>query len=289
MHMKKRGMIDLVYIVMAVAVILVGTLFYTEFSVGTKDLDKVESCRLSVYQNSQYRTGNVFKSLTGLDAPTPEIAAIDCPKRDLVINNKLVDKYKQGPEFGAKYEIATAMKTCKYQWGDFQLNPFSTDWFSGNKKFCGICYVVSFDDKFTLKGQKLGNFMQFLSSNYVSDGSKTFANYLTNTNYSWEIPSTVSGQSIDSIDTNKNYVVMYNINKKGFIVGSMSAIGGAGVGCALGSFLPIVGTAIGCGLGFMAGGIGGYVIGSPTLDEEQAIWFIPTESIRDRECDILYQ
>ncbi len=292
MGMTKKGQTEAAYIILALALVLVGTLFYYNFKVDASSQTTIEKCRLSVLQNSAYRSGAVIKHTTGINIPTPEVSAIDCPKMVLNISRKLVDRYTS-PDYGAKYEIASAMKTCKYEWGDFQLRPFSVDWFETGKRFCSICYGVSFSDDFPEKGQKLTNFMQFLSANRPQGSAQTFAQYLTNTNNTWDIPSSVGSMSTDQIDTNKDYVVMYTIDKKGTllssVLGVVGGVGGIAAGCTIGSFLPIVGTAIGCGLGFIAGGTAGYVVGTGTLHEDQAVWFVPLDSVRDRGCDILYQ
>ena len=288
---KKRGQAELPYAIIAVAAIIITVLFVHNYSKAFDDEKEIQACRLSVLQNAKLRPGTVGEAV-GIEFPTPELTAIDCPKRKLEISSRLVDKYKQGPEYGAKLEIAEAMRKCWKQWlGPEGFAPFDTGWLEGDKRFCAICYDVSFADDFQneLKIKQLNNFVEFLRTTYTPDGSYRYVNYLTNTNWSFSLPPGSSEQFNDAMSTEQDYVVMYRVDRKGYWLGSIIGSTAVSSGCIAGTWAGgPTGFVIGCGLGLIGGGIG-YVTATEDLHHEASIVVKPSHLIREDGCKVLYQ
>ncbi|KHO45967.1 MAG: hypothetical protein QS98_C0006G0032 [archaeon GW2011_AR3] len=294
---KKKGNIAVMpYVILTTVFILVWSIYIANFNLKAKESKEVEACRFSVFRNSELRAEILAKKFIGLEIPSSEIAAIECPKRKLLIDTKMTSAYED-KEFGAKDHIAEAMRLCWYQWGRGKLSPFDESFFDSKNKFCAVCYDVKFDDSFSRKYAKLDNFLNFLAQYNVPDGGTRYINYLTNSNHTWEITQEMKLQFIDSIDTSKDYAILYTIDKPGTIVQSMTGAGGAAVGtyagCKFGGlltpFLGPLGVVIGCGGGFVIGGYYGYAIGETSLVGDSKVMLLQSSVLREHGCDVLYQ
>jgi hypothetical protein len=295
---KKRGMVSVpVEVVLILAFIVVAGLFYKEFISGASGTVGVSACQFSVLLNSEART---TKKLPG------ESIGVNCPKSDLTIDNDLVKGYALGPEWGAKYEIANALSNCRKRWGGGELTPFDTGWLEGGKTFCAICYDVTFGDDFRKDTKKLSNFFRFILTNKDSTTGKYFVDDLTGTNNSWqdvskmfgnnELPPELQNSLIDEIDTGRDYSIIYRIDRNGYWqntlgIGTATLVSGA-AGCKVGSLLSAasgVGIAIGCGVGFIGGAAGTYFFGTSEPTHTSTFKIVPTDSLREEGCTVLYQ
>jgi hypothetical protein len=212
----KGQITDMQAAVLAVAAILIFSIFLYNAYTALKDRMATNSCKSSIEAHSIVATGTASEMFTDIKCPTQEIT---------------IKKLKT-----AKATIAEDMHRCWYIWGEGK-----GQYFKGDGTFCHICSVYQFGDK----GQEVRGFMNYLETEPLkvkypgeSNTGISYQDYFNgySTPNSAKMVNNNQIQSLaelDVIDTSQKYATIFiyasgkdNIEK--VLEGNRMAVGTAG-------------------------------------------------------------
>jgi len=177
--------------------------------------------------------------------------------------------------------LAEDMSECWWQFGEGKLNYISSQFTSD--LYCSICYQLAFDDSidfFENNEINKNEFYVYLSSTNVSGKDITYLDYLVGLTSSQTIESTLTSQNANfgKMSLDKQYYIMMGIFSKVGVVGWIAA-GAATTGIVAsvilsgGLSIPIL---IAAGGGAIAGGVGGYFLGTAFSGDSGHQYLSPT-------------
>jgi hypothetical protein len=239
----RKGFIDNTTLaILAVATIIVFSVFVYKAYINFRDKMTIQSCKNSVEAHTVIATRTAREMFTD----------IKCPTKDIIIK----DNRK------AKDIIAEDMHRCWYIWGQG-----TGQYFQGSGTFCQVCGIYQFGDK----EQQVNGFMNYLGTQpikvkYAGDiQGTTYADYFAGVSTpksAQMVKMNVATLSdVDYINTSQRYatIFVYASGKK-FIQQAMEGGGRSTLG-TVGMFGLLGGTAaVGVGI-FIASNPVGWVVG----------------------------
>jgi hypothetical protein len=263
--------------------ILVGYLYFNYSLVKVSDESKIKrECKeaLRIGSATKVKGADFLQTITGgQDRQTSDVPC------------KVINKEITGTEDAAKAELANAMYNSWDMMHKGELDMFSGK--SGEKTYCILTHHITF------KGTpKINSFSTYLTANSVPDPieKKTYAEYLKCFNTDPSIFKTTLQPSEDTIDTSKDYGIMFVYAKKGYLHKIWSGAKGATFGLTLftlgtlmlgGPAVPAVIALGGIATGTAAGGALGYAAGGDkAADWEACVVLFPysTETLKNFNC-----
>lgn len=179
----------LITIIIAIASFAI-ILIYFFMMKPTAIVDK-EACRASIIMRAMPVAGDIAKANTPLNCRTEEI----------IIDSR----YKTEDQIKGK--IADAMAECWNMVGKGELDFMSSSLW--NQDYCLICSRIEFDKKTTEKFPVLMGILSYMNNTEMSINQKSYYEYI------WR--STMPGGIDANVDTSKDYVVMFSMNKQGWL------------------------------------------------------------------------
>lgn len=254
---NSKYLVGIILLVVAFAVVL---LFYYAFD-WTGQVDK-QSCH-----NSVVIKGTIPTIANQKVVPVP----LKCETEKLCITTNVLlngncdkdymgEKYQTVRVSSSDYEneikkiFADKMYECWWMMGQGKLQLYSRGWTSGAA--CNLCTRIAFDSnlKEQLTKKNINGLTNYLTSNNVPDGGKTYWQYLTNSESNYVYGNS---QGNDNLNGNQQVIIFEEYMPGGWAkwsgeIGAVSA--GAIVGAKIGFLVPLPGTTIlGAGLGAFAG------------------------------------
>lgn len=237
--MDKRGqltvqsmLIGIIVIVLVAAIIF----FFIKAFPFIETVDK-ESCHQSVVLRSQ--------SIAGIE-PGKALAPLNCKTQDIKIDS--------GNEQFINREIANSMYDCWWMLGEGKLNFFGDEsfrdvritWNEGPytaRANCIICSTIKFSE--AAKNKNLDT-VSYIAETKIPSKDITYLEYFTQPGT--KLPT---GVSVNKVDTNQDYAIVFMNIKGGSYWNAIKAAGGLMGGGAIVGFKigGLQGAAIGAGIG----------------------------------------
>jgi hypothetical protein len=247
LHDKKncKGQIsDIQAAALAIAAVLIFSIFLYNAYVNMKDKMATNSCKSSIEAHSIVATTTAGEIFTDIKCPTSEIT---------IKNLKTTKK-----------TIAEDMHRCWYIWGQGDGR-----YFKGDGTFCHVCSIYKFGDK----GQTVNGFMQYLHEEpiqmkYPTDTRGiTYAQYLAgykSKNAEQKIDTNVGELSkTDIINTSNRYATIFVYASGKDAIQKLMEGGGRTVLGTIGMF-GVLGGGLATGVGVSGAlGIGTFIVSNP--------------------------
>lgn len=215
MSKNKRGiesstLVAIIIIIIGFAILLIWFSFFKP----TDIIDK-ETCRQSV----------TLRNIPLIGTPQ-HLAPLKCKTQQITIEK---NQYKTDDSIRQK--IANEMYDCWWQFGEGNMNPFTATSLqlaslAGGKMACGICSIITFDDKLKKEGQqgKTFDIVDYMQNNNVPTKDITYLEYFTQEK-EWKTDVRVS-----PVNPQLDYAVIFfdfRPDDFGTVLAKDAAVGGA--------------------------------------------------------------
>lgn len=282
MSLNKKGMEMwiLVTSILAILALVVFGLFSNAFSKTVWDVQKSETCRVSVLAASRHielKGSDISGPLGSLNCPT-EYVEIDQNNKDAIFN-----------------DIANGMYYCWNKMGEGKLD------FIGAKDqtVCVVCSKITFSDKLREGNTLIPGFLDYLNENNPPLHNITYLEYFSGYETKEGRLEKLPDMSQQTIDMNNDYYVVYILGKDAHWGKVKSAGLGMGLtGVAAGGLvtfglvigapitLPIAGIFVGASM--LAGSNFGFTAGSDaSADWGAKVVLVPIQDISKVQCNVL--
>jgi len=181
------------------------------------------------------------------------------------------------------YEIlANEMADCWWMFGEGKINYLGDELLT--KMYCSLCSQLAFDDSmkeiFSSGEIDQKQLYEHLANNNVSGKDISYLEYLNGLSKAQEIESTLasSNSQFGRINFDKYYYVLMGATSKDSVLGWVGASALATAGAAVIIFTGGLGApaVIAIGGGLIAGGVGGYFVGTTVVGESNQRYIPPT-------------
>lgn len=229
--------------ILAILLLFLSLLFTNNIVHKYDDYQKLDLCRKStlLYSASQPTAVEMISGYEGNIKSSGK--GLECP-----VIYKTVEEYKpiKDDEYVKKI-VADQMAGCWYKFNEGDVNLFARQ--KGEMlHYCAVCSVISF--KGDAKGKQIPHFIDYLAENQIPAlfGRMNYTQYLygvaTDDEMLQELGAAQEFQQLSTIDTSRDYVVMFFYPKKGYgtsveYAAKGTAIGG-GVGYVLDKVITLV-------------------------------------------------
>ncbi|PIU30367.1 hypothetical protein COT07_01055 [Candidatus Woesearchaeota archaeon CG07_land_8_20_14_0_80_44_23] len=209
--------------------------------------------------------------------------SIKCPTKYIKISTN--------NDYEAERTIANEMYDCWDNFGQGKQELFGTQ----NEDFCVVCSVISFSGK----EREISGFDEFLANEKIPTREETYLEFLTGETLENQGQQSPNADGGFSINTGKEYAVMFTYAKKsrmsiiakttiGAVSGAVLAVGGViliatGIGAPVGLASLSAAAAVGMSSGFLIGSQSG----SKTSEWQAAVMLVNSSDVGNIGCTYL--